>query len=98
MRLGTAPALRARLLAPQINCREADAKALGDHCRRQTGGVRQQHPLAQVGRIGFWHRTLLQDAASSTHKKDAFQTQPEIALEDDAGRGDFPKFGRSICA
>ena len=49
VRLGTAPALRARLLAPQIYRRQADTKAFGDHRRRQTGSLRQQHPLTQIG-------------------------------------------------
>jgi hypothetical protein len=49
MRLGTAPPVRARLLAPQIDRREADTKALSDHRRRQTGCISPQHPLAQVG-------------------------------------------------
>ena len=80
MRLGTAPVLGARLLAPQIYRRQADTKALGNHRRRQTGGLRQQHPLTQIGRIGGWHRIILRDAANSTRKQDAFQTQPETAL------------------
>jgi hypothetical protein len=49
MRLGTASAFGARLLAPQVHRRETDAKALRDQRRRHTGGLRQQHPLAQVG-------------------------------------------------
>ena len=85
MRLGTAPALRARLLAPQIYRRQADTKALGDHRRRQTGRRRQQHTLTQIGRIRDWHR-ILQDAANSTCKQDAFQTQPETALTRPCGR------------
>ena len=53
----------------------------------------QQHPLAQVGRIGFGHRCLLRDAAPSTHKQDAFQTQAKNSLErrtepPDAAAGD----------
>jgi hypothetical protein len=46
VRLGAAPSLRAHLLAPQIHRRQPDAKALGDHRRRQTGFPSQQHPLA----------------------------------------------------
>ena len=80
VRLGTAPALRARLLTPQIYRRQPDAKTLSNHRRRQTGFISQQRPLAQVGRIGFWHHTLSQDANNYTHKQDAFQTQPETAL------------------
>ena len=49
MRLGTAPALGARLLAPQIHCRQPDAKTLGDHRRQQTGFPGQEHPLTQIG-------------------------------------------------
>jgi hypothetical protein len=49
MRLGTAPPVRARLLAPQIDRREPDTKALGDYRRRQTGCISPQHPLAQIG-------------------------------------------------
>jgi hypothetical protein len=49
MRLGTAPTFRARLLAPQIHRGKTNAKAPGDHRRRQTGFISQQHPLAQVG-------------------------------------------------
>jgi hypothetical protein len=48
MRLGTAPTLAARLLAPQIYRRQPNAKTLRNHRRRQTGFIRQQHPLAQV--------------------------------------------------
>jgi hypothetical protein len=48
MRLGTAPALHTRLLAPQIYRRQPDAKTLRNHRRRQTGFISQQHPLAQV--------------------------------------------------
>jgi hypothetical protein len=48
MRLGTAPALRTRLLAPQVYRRQPDAKTLSNHRRRQTGFISQQHPLAQV--------------------------------------------------
>jgi hypothetical protein len=72
MRLGAAPALHAHLLAPQIYCRQPHAKTLRNRCRRQTGFISQQHPLAQVGRIGVWHRFLLREAANSTHKQDAF--------------------------
>jgi len=48
MWLGAATTLPTRLLAPQIDRREADAKALGDHRRQQTGFTSQQHPLAQI--------------------------------------------------
>jgi hypothetical protein len=80
MRLGTAPPLRARLLAPQIYRREPDPKARGDHRRRQTGRISQQHPLAQISRIGFWHHCLLQEANHSTHMQHAFQIHTESAL------------------
>jgi hypothetical protein len=46
MRLGAAPPLSARLLAPQVHRRQPDAKALGDRRRRHTGFPSQQHPLA----------------------------------------------------
>jgi hypothetical protein len=46
MRFGAAPSLRARLLAPQVHRRQPEAKALGDHRRRQTGFPSQQYPLA----------------------------------------------------
>src|SRR6185295_7683668 len=59
MRLGTASAFGARLLAPQVHRRETDANAPGDDCRRQTSFPSQQHPLAQVGRIGLGHPRLL---------------------------------------
>src|SRR6188472_2462321 len=80
MRLGTAPPLRARLLAPQIYRREPDPKARGDHRRRQTGRISQQHPLAQISRIGAWHHCLLQETNHSTHKQYAFQIHTESAL------------------
>jgi len=80
MRLGTAPPLRARLLAPQIYRREPDPKARGDHRRRQTGRISQQHPLAQISRIGAWHHCLLQETNHSTHKQHAFQIHTESAL------------------
>jgi hypothetical protein len=80
MRLGTAPPLRARLLAPQIYRREPDPKARGDHRRRQTGRISQQHPLAQISRIGVWHHCLLQEANHSTHMQHAFQIHTESAL------------------
>ena len=82
MRLGTAPPLRARLLAPQIYRREPDPKARGDHRRRQTGRISQQHPLAQISRIGVWHHCLLQEANHSTRKQHAFQIHTESALID----------------
>ena len=82
MRLGTAPPLRARLLAPQIYRREPDPKARGDHRRRQTGRISQQHPLAQISRIGFWHHCLLQEANHSTHMQHAFQIHTESALSE----------------
>src|SRR5215213_1008188 len=59
VRLGTASALGACLLAPEVHRRETDAKALSDDCQRQTGFPSQQHPLAQVGRIGLGHPRLL---------------------------------------
>jgi hypothetical protein len=34
-------------------------QSAGHHRRRQTGFLSQQHPIAQVGRIGLWHRRLL---------------------------------------
>jgi hypothetical protein len=80
VRLGATPLLRARLLAPQIHRRQPDAKTLRDRCRRHTGFISQQNPLAQVDRIGLWHPLLLREAANSTDKQDAFQTQPETAL------------------
>ena len=80
MRLGTAPPLRARLLAPQIYRREPDPKARGDHRRRQTGRISQQHPLAQISRIGVWHHCLLQEANHSTYKQHAFQIHTESVL------------------
>jgi len=80
MRLGTAPPLRARLLAPQIYRREPDPKARGDHRRRQTGRISQQHPLAQISRIGAWHHCLLQETNHSTHKQHTFQIHTESAL------------------
>ena len=80
MRLGTAPPLRARLLAPQIYRREPDPKARGDHRRRQTGRISQQHPLAQISRIGAWHHCLLQETNHSTHMQHAFQIHTESAL------------------
>ena len=83
MRLGTAPPLRARLLAPQIYRREPDPKARGDHRRRQTGRISQQHPLAQISRIGAWHHCLLQETNHSTHKQYAFQIHTESALKAD---------------
>jgi hypothetical protein len=49
--------------------RQPDAKPLR---RRQTGLIRQQHPLAPVGRIGFGHRLILPDAANPTHKQNPF--------------------------
>jgi hypothetical protein len=81
MRLGTAPPLRARLLAPQIYRREPDPKARGDHRRRQTGRISQQHPLAQISRIGAWHHCLLQETNHSTHKQHTFQIHTESALD-----------------
>ena len=80
MRLGTAPPLRARLLAPQIHRRQPDAKTLRDGRRRQTGFISQQHPLAQISRIGVWHHCLLQEANHSTHKQHAVQIHTESAL------------------
>jgi hypothetical protein len=49
VRFGAAPALRIRLVAPQIHRRETDAKALSDRCWGQTGFPSQQHTLAQIG-------------------------------------------------
>src|SRR3954451_20711124 len=49
VRLGTAAALRARLVAPEIYRRETDPKAPGNHRRRETSLISQQHPIAQVG-------------------------------------------------
>ena len=85
MRLGTAPPLRARLLAPQIYRREPDPKARGDHRRRQTGRISQQHPLAQISRIGVWHHCLLQEVNHSTHMQHAFQIHTESALNNGNG-------------
>src|SRR5215203_3249345 len=80
--LGTASALGARLLAPEVHRRETDAKAPGDDCRRQTSFPSQQHPLPQVGRIGLGHPRLLSrpKCLLSTHEQDAFQTQTKTAL------------------
>ena len=74
MRLGAASPLRARLPTPQIDRRQPDAKTLRDHRWRQTGLVSQQHPLAQVGRIGVGHYCLLSrpKCPHSTHKQDVF--------------------------
>ena len=69
MRLGTASAFGARLLAPQVHRRETDAKAPGDDGRRQTSFPSQQHPLAQVGRIGLGHPRLLSSEMPSFYPR-----------------------------
>src|SRR3954453_3572435 len=69
VRLGTASALGACLPAPEVHCRETDAKALSDDCRRQTGFPSQQPPLAQVGRIGLGHPRLLSSEMPSFYPR-----------------------------